>query len=222
MSAQAIKLAVFDIDGTLTTVKSVWEHIHRELCLWEGVCDVYQEQFLAGEISYDLFCQLDAAHWRGLPVQKLEEITGAIPYQPGVREIFGHLRQRGVKTALVSTGLNLLARRVARDLGVDYCLANEVEVLAGVITGRARIRVSVDVPGLRKGDHVRQLIGELGLCPAAAFSVGDSMGDLDMFLETGRSFLVNSRPGDAAAITGRVATVTCVETIAEIKQHVAI
>lgn len=220
MSAQAIKLAVFDIDGTLTTVKSVWEHIHRELCLWEGKCDVYQEQFLAGEISYDKFCQLDAAYWQGLPVQKLEEITGAIPYQPGVPELFEGLRARGVKTALVSTGLNLLAGRVAGELGVDYCLANEVEVRKGFITGRARIQVSVDVPGLRKGDHVRQMIDQLGINRAAAISVGDSIGDLDMFLETGRSFLVHSLPGDAAVITGQVPMVTCVKTIAEIKQHV--
>ena len=220
MSAQATKLAVFDIDGTLTTVKSVWEHIHRELCLWENKCDVYQEQFLAGKINYDRFCQLDAAHWRGLPVQKLEEITGAIPYQPGVPELFDHLRARGIKTALVSTGLNLLAGRIAGELGVDYCLANEVEVREGIITGRARVLVSVDVPGLRKGDHVRQMINQLGIHRGTTISIGDSVGDLDMFLETGHSFLVNSPPGDAAAITNHVTTVTCLKTIAEVKHHV--
>jgi len=222
MTEQAIKLAVFDIDGTLTTVKSVWEHIHRELRLWEGKCDVYQEQFLAGKISYHKFCQLDAAHWRGLPVQKLEEITGAIPYQPGVPELFEHLRARGVKTALVSTGLDLLADRVAAELGADYCLANEVEVRAGIVTGRTRILVSVDVIGLRKGDHVRQMINQLGIDQKMAISVGDSAGDLSMFLETGRSFLVYSEPGDAAAITSQAPAVTRVKSINEIKQHAGI
>ena len=111
---------------------------------------------------------------------------------------------------------------MAEELGVDYCLANEVEVRAGIITGRARILVSVDVPGLRKGDHVRQIIYQLGIHRAAAISVGDSVGDLDMFLETGRSFLVNSLPNDAAAITRQVPMLTCLKTIAELKQHVGL
>jgi len=30
------KLALFDLDGTLTTERSAWEYIHRRLGVWDG------------------------------------------------------------------------------------------------------------------------------------------------------------------------------------------
>ena len=68
------KLIVFDIDGTITRHISSWRYIHEKLGLWDVLARKYQDQFLAGKISYRRFCELDAAHWKGMPVRKLYSI----------------------------------------------------------------------------------------------------------------------------------------------------
>lgn len=45
------KLVVFDLDGTLTRERSIWEYIHVRLGKWYGFAEEYQRQFLAGKIS---------------------------------------------------------------------------------------------------------------------------------------------------------------------------
>jgi hypothetical protein len=56
---------IFDLDGTLTRERSIWEYIHKQLGKWVGFAEAYQRRFLAGLISYEEFCELDAKVWKG-------------------------------------------------------------------------------------------------------------------------------------------------------------
>ncbi len=60
------KVVVFDLDGTLTRERSIWEYIHKCLGTWYGFAERFQERFLRGEISYEEFCNLDAQVWKGM------------------------------------------------------------------------------------------------------------------------------------------------------------
>ena len=60
------RAVLFDLDGTLTPVPSVWRHLHEGLGLWESAARRHQEDFERGAISYETFCALDAAHWKGM------------------------------------------------------------------------------------------------------------------------------------------------------------
>ena len=106
------KLAIFDLDGTLTQERSIWEYIHKEFGKWYGFAEEYQKKFLAGEISYDRFCELDAEVWKGMEVEALSKIVRTVPFHPGIDELIGHLKQKGLKLAMVSSGLSLLSEWV--------------------------------------------------------------------------------------------------------------
>ena len=76
------RLVVFDLDGTLTRERSIWEYINIRLGKWYGFAEEYQKQFLAGQISYDEFCEGDAQVWKGMREKELLEIVKVVPFHP--------------------------------------------------------------------------------------------------------------------------------------------
>ena len=54
------RLAVFDVDGTLTRIESCWQFIHERLDTWEKGGKVNAQLYFSGKISYDDWARLDA------------------------------------------------------------------------------------------------------------------------------------------------------------------
>jgi phosphoserine phosphatase len=181
------RAVLFDLDGTLTTVASVWRHIHERLGLWEAEAHRHQIAFERGEIGYEEFCARDAAHWKGMPESDLRAITDAIPYRPGVRECVALLKEAGLVVGVISTGLTLLVERVNRDLDPAYAIANRLVARRGVLTGE----VKVNVEHGRKGDAVDLFCGQFGVDYREVITVGDSDGDISMFEHSGFSIAFN-------------------------------
>jgi phosphoserine phosphatase len=191
------RAVLFDLDGTLTPVRSVWQHIHETLGLWEEEARRHQEAFQSGAIDYEEFCARDAAHWAGRRESELRAIADRIPYRPGARELVDAAREAGALVGVVSTGLTLLADRVHRELGLAFTIANRLVAERGVLTGA----VKVNVEHARKGDAVELFCRQFGVAPEEVVSVGDSDGDISMFERTGMSVAVHpaSRRTAAAA-----------------------
>ncbi len=183
-----LKLALFDLDGTLTKEKSAWEFIHRHLGVWEGYAEKFQEAFLKGEISYIRFCQLDAAIWKGMEVTELERILRKIPLYAGLEELAAYLRSRGMKLAIISTGLALLSDWVATRYGFDYAVANELGAANGRLNGEIKINVHFN----QKKTWARKIMGRFKVHKKEVLAIGDSSGDLGMFEMAGFSVAFNS------------------------------
>jgi phosphoserine phosphatase len=181
------KLALFDLDGTLTTERSAWEYIHRRLGVWDGQAEKFQQAYLRQEISYDEFCLLDAAVWRGMKVSAVKRILGGIPLQPGAGELIAYLREKGVRLGIISSGLSFLSERFREEFGFDYAVANDLETEDGVLTGGIRINVHYD----QKAEWVEDARRRFGLEQEEVFAVGDSAGDILMFRACGFSIAFN-------------------------------
>ena len=82
-----LRLAVFDLDGTLKEAFSPWRYLHVALG-FEKQADEYRRRFLFGEIDYLEWARLDAALWKGQPLSKVQDIFRGNAYRPGVRELF--------------------------------------------------------------------------------------------------------------------------------------
>jgi phosphoserine phosphatase len=182
------KLVIFDLDGTLTQEKSIWEYIHIQLGKWYGFAEEYQKQFLAGKISYQEFCERDAEVWRGMKVEEMMEIIKTVPFHPGVDELISHLRQKGLKLSLISSGLSLLTEWVHQRYGFDHSVSNDLLCEDGILTGKVRIHVHYD----KKAEWVKRVLQQYDIEPEEAIAIGDSKGDIDMFQMAGFSIAFNS------------------------------
>jgi phosphoserine phosphatase len=182
------KLIVFDIDGTITQHISSWRFIHEKLGLWDILAKKYQEQFLAGKISYRRFCELDAAHWKGISEKKLFAVFNRIKYSKNAKKAIKKLKKAGFRLAAVSTGLQFVTKRVEEELGFDYVLGNRLNVRRGHLTGGVTINISHGA----KGKTLRSILKRFNVKPGEVIAVGDSEGDIPMIKMAGYSIAFNS------------------------------
>ena len=190
--SQSFKLVIFDLDGTLTQERSIWEYIHIRLGKWYEFAEEYQKQFLAGRISYEEFCERDAQVWKGMKVEELLEIVKAVPFHPGAAELIIYLKQKGMKLSVVSSGLSLLSNWVHQKYGFDYSVSNDLLHENGVLTGKVRIQVYYD----KKAEWVKRILEQFNVRPEEVMAIGDSIGDIDMFQIVGFSVAFNSSCSD--------------------------
>jgi phosphoserine phosphatase len=185
---QQFNLVIFDLDGTLTKGRSIWEYIHIRLGKWYGFAEEYQKQFLAGNISYEEFCERDAQVWRGMRVEELLDIVNTVPFHSGVDEMLSFLKHKGLKLSMVSSGLSLLTNWVHDKYGFDYSVSNDLLHENGILTGKVRIQVYYD----KKAEWVEKILKQFEVNPKEVIAIGDSKGDIDMFQMVGFSIAFNS------------------------------
>lgn len=167
------------MDGTLVDVASSWRVVHDH---FGDHNDEGLRRFLANEIDDEEFIRMDIrVWWRHAPklsVDDLERILASVPLMPGAQELIRGIHARGARTAIVSGGLDLLARRIARELGIDIALANGVRVDAdGRLTGEGIVRVPIH----GKEGVLAMLQDQLGVSPEETASVGNSEIDVGLF-----------------------------------------
>ena len=168
-----IRLIIFDLDGTLTPVDSLWRYLHEEFGTWEQG-RITAQKYRRGEISYKEWAETDAKCWAGIPLSEITRTLERIPYREGVQNVFQSLHERGFKIAIVSAGLSIFADRVAKELGADVTFANELEVADGHLTGGIIVRVSVS----EKRRLVEQIAAQLKIELSQVALVGDRAFDL--------------------------------------------
>jgi len=192
------------MDGTLVDVSSSWHVVHQHFGDHneEGL-----RRFLANEIDDHEFIRSDVRIWKrhapDLTVFDLERILAQVPLMPGAQELIDGVHARGARAAIVSGGLDVLARRIARELGIEVALANGLRVDAdGRLTGEGIVRVPIH----GKEGVLEGLQNQLGVTPAETASVGNSEIDVGLFRRSrvGVAFL----PEDEEVRRGATAVVT--------------
>lgn len=173
------KLVAFDMDGTLTFGDNCWEMINR----YFGAQRAARYNFEAwdrGEIGYPEFVRRDIALWRPVPtIKKIKAILSFYSLAPNVREVLREIHSKGYETAIVTSGLDILANEVAKELGIPNVVANGLKVdERGYLTGESILRVDPN----QKDKILSQLAKGLGVLLEECVAVGDSKYDAK-FLE---------------------------------------
>ncbi len=184
-----IKLVVFDMDGVLTDTISSWKYVHD---YFGSSNDRSVDAYLRGKIDDMEFIKRDASLWHvdGKPVTggKLVEILSDVPLMRGAKECMSFLRNHGVKTAIVSAGLDILARRVASEIGIDYVFANGLKTdKKGFVTGEGLLNVKL----MYKEKTIQELSEISKVSHECIAAVGNSCFDIPMFEACGLGIAFN-------------------------------
>lgn len=176
-----IALVAFDLDGTLVDTTSSWVSIHEHFNVNN---DRSLKAYIDGEIDDAEFMRRDIELWRSQrPVHRseIEEVLAGVKLFEGVNEAINALREQGIKTAIISGGLDILAERVKRELNIDYSIANGLEFdTLGYLTGNGILNVELR----DKGAPLRRLMHSIGISKSMVASVGNTHIDVGMFMES--------------------------------------
>ncbi|MBS3794372.1 MAG: HAD family phosphatase [Candidatus Thorarchaeota archaeon] len=177
-----IELAIFDVDGTLTTHSSIWWRLHEHFGT-EKKGQKYFDRYFAGEIDYDQWAELDASLWKGQAIDDARELVQSSELTPGAIETVESLRNDGVKLGIVSGGLDIAANHVGKNLGIDCVMTNRLLHRDGRITGE----VDVQVGWGAKGTIIRKIAEHFDVSLEHTAYIGDGRNDVSAFSHVGLS-----------------------------------
>lgn len=182
-------LVCFDMDGTLTKLRSSWCWVHS--CFEVDNEPAYQA-FCNGEIDEPEFMRRDIALWTtknpDVTLRDIAVLFRDMPLIEGIQETIACLRANGIRSVIISGGINLAAKMIVDEFGFDGYIADEILAYDdGKLTGEGKMNVDLR----DKGINVRQFIEKYGTTPERTVSVGNSFTDIPMFKNSGMSIAFN-------------------------------
>lgn len=183
---EALRIVVFDMDGVLVDIKSSWQFIHNAF----GADNSENlKKYVEGKMTYEELMRRDIALWGRVHVDRIKDILSTAPMMVGATETFSRLRKAGMRTAVISAGVSVLADRLQAILGLDYVYANRVLTdQNGFLTGEGEETVCL----LGKLSVLRKLAAEEHVRLRECAVIGDSIYDVPMFRKAGLSLAFNT------------------------------
>lgn len=175
------------MDGVLVRTRSSWTSVHKAFNVDEKTTF---ERYLRGEFDYLEFLRRDIGFWGHVHVNRIRKILNQVPIMPGAEDTFEMLHKNGYVTAIISSGISILAEKLKKKLGIHHVFANELlKDEDGFLTGEG----NPVVPLWDKAKVMQNLLKSLSIKPDHCAVVGDSVFDIPLFDSAGFSIAFNSK-----------------------------
>lgn len=182
------KLVCFDMDGVIFKERNFWMELHKAYGTFEAG-KLLTEKYL--HTDYDMLVKtVVEGLWKGKDFETYKEVVDAYEYLNGVKETFDYVKNKGLKTAIISASSIDVVRRVQNEFGVDFVFGNELVFRDGKISGEFNWPVAGGHE--EKARIVRDLCKDLRISPLEVIFIGDSKIDVEAFKEVGLSIAFNS------------------------------
>jgi phosphoserine phosphatase len=186
---RALRLIVMDVDSTL-----IQDEVIDLLAARAGCADevaAVTTAAMRGELDFTASLRERVGLLAGLDAGVLDEVRGELRLTEGAQTLIGTLGGLGYKFGIVSGGFVQVIAPLAAELGIGYVAANELEIVAGKITGRLCGPV---IDRAAKADALRRFAADAGVPLSQTVAVGDGANDLDMIAAAGLGIAFNAKP----------------------------
>lgn len=180
-----LRLAIFDIDGTLRQVRDPWIHLHNHLGVAEQAEDL-PDRWRRGEITYDEWAHLDASFWRGFTRETIAAALRANPLRKGARQLMGWFTSRSIPCVGISTGLSVFNEITAAELGMNEVICNVLHFERELCNGKISIQVRED----NKREIMEEVLGRYAVREEHVVAFGDGTADIPLLTRAGLGVVI--------------------------------
>lgn len=196
--------AFYDVDGTLIRINIVHAfafYAARQPSLLESLRTTASTAasvplfWAADKVSRKWFNELFYRYYSGLSSDRLEILAEELfedmvrpNIYPRARHLIEESRRTGARQVLVSGALDFTLKPLARYLGVDDFIANQLEFEGHYATGKLK---KPFVGGATKATIMRDYARRNGIDLAASWAYSDSYSDFPMLAVVGRPTACN-------------------------------
>ena len=183
-------LCVMDMDSTLIAIECI-DEIADMMNLKPQVAAI-TEAAMRGELDFPASLRKRVALLKGLDEAALQRVIDErLKLNPGALEWIAACKANNIKTMVVSGGFTLFVNHVKAFLGLDYAVANTLEIVDGKLTGNVLGEIVDDD---RKALELTKLRDELGLKESQTIAIGDGANDLKMMAAAGVGIAYHAKP----------------------------
>ena len=184
-----MRLIVMDIDSTLIN-EEVIDLLGEEAGVGGQVAAI-TERAMRGEIDFKQALEERVGLLAGLGQEVFDRTFERVTFTPGALELVQAAHARGWKVGVVSGGFHEVADKIVAAAGIDFCLANRLEVVDGKLTGKLAADI---VTRERKLDALRSWAHELSLPLSQTVAMGDGANDIPMIQAAGTGIAFCAKP----------------------------
>ena len=177
---------MFDMDGTLIDGRSIFIFAEKK-----GFTNKLLGSLKSDKQPYEKSIEI-AQFLQGKSSTELLDIFRKISLHKNVEKIAQKLKEKNIKTAVVTDSYQFIADDLKKRLHFDYAFANNLIMKQGIVTGKININNS----GLKrcdtgitysicKGLILDQLCKRLNINPDEVIAIGDGVVDIGMIKKAG-------------------------------------
>jgi phosphoserine phosphatase len=169
-------LCVMDMDSTLINIECIDEI--ADMMNIKPQVSAITERSMLGELDFATSLKARVSLLKGLNQIALRRVIDErLKPNPGAVEWIAACKANHIKTMVVSGGFTMFANHVKDLLGLDYAVANTLEIVDGKLTGNILGNI---VDANRKAQELADLRDKLGLKINQTIAIGDGANDLKM------------------------------------------
>jgi len=187
--ARRFDLVAFDMDGVLVDYTSSWTWVHDHFKVDNETSLL---AYIEGRIDDREFMRRDIDLWKqkkdDLCKVDIERILAPVPVVDGIEETILALKKKGMKSVIVSGGLDIVAKRICQSYGFDDFIANGLECdEQGQLTGEGVLRVEL----INKKRALDAFLDKYRVDRRRTACIGNSFVDASMFEGVGLAIAFN-------------------------------
>jgi phosphoserine phosphatase len=182
-------LVVLDVDSTLIQ-QEVIELLANQIGVMPEVKKI-TDLAMAGEIDFKQSLEKRVSLLAGLSTAAFKLVRKEIQFTTGAKELVAAVHAVGGKVGAVSGGFTQILDVLAEEIGLDYWLANELEVSNGTLTG-ALVGEVIDAES--KAVALRKWALDSQTPIEHTIAIGDGANDIQMLRAAGLAIAFRPKP----------------------------